>query len=156
MADDLYERDILQWSERQVELLRRAARGEDASGIDWAHVVEEIEGVGLSELNTVRSYLRIMLVHLLKLHGLPDSLMVNDWRADVVSTQQEVAQRFSPSMREKIDVAALYAEALAQVEDSEEPLPLPLDCPYSLDDLLRDKRPGLEAMLSAAAGTGRG
>lgn len=153
MSDDLYDRDILHWSEQQASLLRRVAGTEAAPGVDWAHVVEEIEGVGLSELNSVRSYLRIMLVQLLKLHGMPESPMVGDWRADAIAGQQEVVQRFTPSMREKIDLARLYAEALAQVEEGEEPLPLPLDCPYSLDDLLRDQRAGLEAILNAASGT---
>jgi Domain of unknown function DUF29 len=53
MPDDLYDRDILAWSEHQATLLRRAALGERVNDIDWAHVVEEIEDVGLSELNAV-------------------------------------------------------------------------------------------------------
>lgn len=48
MPDDLYERDILIWSEQQADLLRRVARGERVNGVDWAHVAEEIEDVGLS------------------------------------------------------------------------------------------------------------
>ncbi len=65
MSDDLYERDILAWSESQAALLRRLARGERVNDVDWEHVVEEIEGVGLSELNAVRSYLRLIMTHLL-------------------------------------------------------------------------------------------
>jgi hypothetical protein len=53
MPDDLYERDILTWSEQQAELLRRMARGERVNELDWAHVVEEIEDAGLSQLNAV-------------------------------------------------------------------------------------------------------
>jgi hypothetical protein len=65
MPDDLYDRDVLAWSEHQATLLRRVARGERVNDIDWTHVVEEIEDVGLSELNAVRSYLRQILAHLL-------------------------------------------------------------------------------------------
>src|SRR5580658_10166098 len=43
MPNDLYEHDVLAWSERQAELLRRVARGERVTDIDWDHVVEEIE-----------------------------------------------------------------------------------------------------------------
>jgi hypothetical protein len=68
MADDLYDHDALAWSERQATLLR----GERVNDVDWDHVVEEIEDVGLSELNAVYSYLRQILVRLLKLHGWPD------------------------------------------------------------------------------------
>ena len=65
MPDDLYHRDALAWAEQQAALLRRVARGERVNDIDWDHVVEEIEDVGLSELNAVRSYLRQILAHLL-------------------------------------------------------------------------------------------
>jgi len=71
MPDDLYERDILTWSEHQAELLRRLARGERVNGVDWAHVVEEIEDVGLSQFNAVQCDLRLLIVHLLKVHGWP-------------------------------------------------------------------------------------
>ena len=41
---DLYGEDILLWSERQGDLLRRLAAGESVSDqVDWPHVVEEIE-----------------------------------------------------------------------------------------------------------------
>ena len=46
---DLYEADILAWSENQAALLRRLATGERVNNqIDWANVVEEIESVGRS------------------------------------------------------------------------------------------------------------
>jgi hypothetical protein len=73
MPDDLYDRDILNWSQHQADLLRRVARGERVNGVDWAHVVEEIEDVGLSELHSVQSFLNLILVHLLKIHGWPDN-----------------------------------------------------------------------------------
>jgi hypothetical protein len=53
MPDDLYEQDILAWSDHQADLLRTVARGQRVNGVDWEHVVEEIEGVGLSELNAM-------------------------------------------------------------------------------------------------------
>ena len=56
MSDiDLYETDILLWSERQAELLRRHAAGEriNDAAIDWPNIAEEIEDVGRSERNSV-------------------------------------------------------------------------------------------------------
>jgi hypothetical protein len=44
---DLYEDDILLWSEHQAEALRRRATNE----IDWENVAEEIEAIGRSERN---------------------------------------------------------------------------------------------------------
>jgi hypothetical protein len=40
MSDDVYDDDILWWSEQQAELLRRVAAGEQADNI-----IEEIEAV---------------------------------------------------------------------------------------------------------------
>ena len=76
MPDILYDRDALAWSEQQAALLRRHAAGERVNGIDWDHVVEEIEDVGLSELRMVRSYLGLILLHLLKLLLVLHSLLL--------------------------------------------------------------------------------
>jgi Domain of unknown function DUF29 len=116
MPDGLYERDILSWSEHQADLLRRLARGERVNDVDWTHVVEEIEDVGLSELHAVESYLDLILVHLLKVHGWPNSLSIRHWRTEIASFQKNAVRRFSPSMRQRIDLAKLYSDALEQLE----------------------------------------
>src|ERR1700690_643096 len=87
MPDDLYDRDALAWSEPQAALLRRVARGERVNDVDWDHVVEEIEDVGLSELNATRAYLRQMLAHLLKLRGWPGHDACQHWRDEVATFQ---------------------------------------------------------------------
>ena len=155
MPDDLYDRDVLAWSERQADLLRRLARGERVNDLDWEHVVEEIEDVGLSELHTVQSFLNQMLVRLLKLSGWPDALSANHWRVELVAFQKDAARRFAPSMRQRIDLARLYADAQEQLEslqdDGTAPQPWPADCPFTLDQLLRDKRAALEERLRDAS-----
>ncbi len=142
MPDSLYERDILAWSAHQAELLRRISHGERVNDVDWAHVVEEIEDVGLSQLNAVWSYLRQILVHLLKLHGWPDSVSANHWQQEVMAFQADAEQRFAPSMRQLIDVDALYLKAIRQVRVAEtggvSPRAWPEACPVGLDALLND------------------
>jgi hypothetical protein len=149
MPDGLYERDILSWSQHQADLLRRLARGERGNDVDWEHVVEEIEDVGLSELHAVESFLDLMLVHLLKIHGWPDSPSVDHWRAKVGSFQKNAARRFAPSMRQRIDVAKLYADALEQLDgvhyDGVPAQPTPATCNFTLDMLLTERRRMLEA-----------
>jgi Domain of unknown function DUF29 len=144
MSDGLYERDIVSWSEHQANLLRCLARGERVNDVDWAHVVEEIEDVGLSELHAVMSFLDLMLVHLLKVHGWPDNASVEHWRAGIGSFQKNAARRFSPSMRERVDVAKLYGDALEQLEGVDyggiAPRPWPVAYPFTLDALLNERR----------------
>jgi hypothetical protein len=152
MPDDLYDHDILAWSEHQAGLLRRVARGERVNEVDWEHVVEEIEDVGISQLNAVRSHLRLMLVHLLKVHCWPESPSVGHWRAEIVSFQADAAQRFAPSMRQRIDLQPLYRSAREQISvagyDAREPLPSPEICPFVLDRLLNDSQQSLEQVLT--------
>jgi hypothetical protein len=153
MPDGLYDRDILSWSEHQADLLRRLARGERVNDVDWEHVVEEIENVGLSELHSVESYLDLMLVHLLKVRGWPNSPSIRHWRAEIGSFQKNAARRFSPSMRQRIDLAKLYSDALEQLEgvdyDDVAARAWPAACPFTLDGLLTDRRSGLEERLDA-------
>ena len=140
MPDDLYDRDILAWSERQAELLRRLSRGERVNELDWEHVVEEIEDVGLSELHAVQSYLEQILVHLLKTQLWPSSDALNHWRAEIVALQGSAERRFAPSMEPRIDLANLYKRAIRQVatlNGGQVPASWPQSCPFALDALLR-------------------
>jgi hypothetical protein len=159
MPDGLYERDILSWSEHQADLLRRLARGERVNDVDWEHVVEEIEDVGLSELHAVESYLDLMLVHLLKVQGWPNSPSVGHWRAEIGSFQKNAARRFAPSMRQRIDLLKLYRDALVQLEgvdyDGTAARPSPVACPFTLDAMLTERRADLEACLGSAPTEGQ-
>lgn len=70
---DLYDVDILAWSARQAELLRRVARGErvNDADLDWPNIIEEIESVRRSELRAVRGLLFQAFVHDLKAKAWP-------------------------------------------------------------------------------------
>lgn len=47
MPDDVYERDILSWSEHQAGFLRRLAAGERVrAAVDWRNLIEEVEALG--------------------------------------------------------------------------------------------------------------
>jgi hypothetical protein len=140
---DLYDTDILIWSERQGELLRRRAAGElvNEAALDWPNIAEEIESVGRSQLAAVQSFLRQALIHMLKAEAWPLSGEVPHWRAEARRFRDDAAEAFSPSMRQRIDVASLYAKALRatpETIDGQPPLPMPEVCPVSLDDLLGD------------------
>ena len=81
---DLYEDDILRWSERQAELLRRyaaRARANDDAP-DWLNIIEEIESVGNEQLHAVESLLLRALIHRLKAAAWPESRDVPHWRAE--------------------------------------------------------------------------
>jgi hypothetical protein len=158
MPDNLYDRDVLAWSEHQATLLRRVAGGEKVNDIDWTHVVEEIEDVGRSELYAVHSYLRQILAHLLKLHGWPGLAACRHWRSEIVAFQTDARQRYAPSMRQRIDVSELYARAVLQIEPlrygGQAPRPAPETCPVTVDELLAAASSELKAAFLAAGPAG--
>ena len=153
MPDDLYHRDVLAWSLHQADLLRRLGRGERVNDIDWEIVAEEIEDVGLSELRAAESYLKRMLVHLLKIYGWPDSASADHWRAEIDAFQTSMRRQFAPSMRQRIAIAGLYSDALRKLrrvkDDGRLPTPFPTICPFTLDQLLTAEPEALEEVLSA-------
>ena len=140
---DSYEDDILRWSEQQAAQLRRHAAGDRANDVapDWPNIIEEIESVGNEQLRAVTSLLIQALVHMLKAEAWPASRDVPHWRSEVRRFRIDAADRFSPSMRQRIDLARLYRRALRILPDSidgQPPLPVSQLCPVTLDDLLAD------------------
>jgi len=137
---DLYGEDILLWAEHQAELLRDIAAGHPANEKpDWDNIIEELVDVGRSELRSCRSLLRQALRHMLKAEAWPLSRDAPAWRADAIDFRRQARDAFSPSMRQKINVADLYADALAAMPetiDGQPPLPLPETSPVTLDELL--------------------
>lgn len=138
---DLYDTDILEWSQHQAALLRRVAAGERVNDIDWPNVIEEIESVGNEQLHAVESLLVQALLHDLKAEAWPLSRDVPHWRAEARLFRRQARRRFAPSMRQKLDLVGLYGDALAGLPDTldgQAPLPVPAECPVTLDELLAD------------------
>jgi len=139
---DLYETDILLWSERQRDLLRRVAAGEPVNEApDWPNIIEEIESVGNEQLHAVESLLIQAFAHMLKAEAWPQSREVPHWQAEARGFRRQARRRFAPSMRQKIDLAGLYDDALVMLPDTmdgQPPLPVPAVCPVTLDALLAD------------------
>jgi hypothetical protein len=139
---DLYDTDTLTWSERQAALLRRVAAGErNNDQVDWGNVIEEIEAVGRSDLHAVTSWLMQAMRHDLKAEAWPLSREVPHWRAEARGFRALARDRFTESMRARIDMAKLYRIALVglpETLDDQPPLPVPQACPVTLDELLAE------------------
>ena len=139
---DLYETDILDWSERQAALLRRVAAGDRTNHEvpDWDNIIEEIESAGRSELRACESLLVQALLHELEISTWPQSRDVPHWRAEAREFRRDAVRAFSPSMRQRIDMTALYTDALDRLPESidgQAPLPVPTECPLTLDEMLK-------------------
>ena len=140
---DLYETDILAWSEEQAARLRRhAAADRSNDAIDWSNVIEEIESVGNEQLHAVESLLLQALVHMLKAEAWPAAPAVPHWRAEARLFRAQATNRFAPSMRQRVDLARIYRQALRampETMDGQPPLPVPAECPVTLEALLSEE-----------------
>ncbi len=139
---DLYDADVMLWSERQAELLRRIAAGERVNDqVDWENVVEEIESVGRSQLSAVRSHILQAFLHDLKAAAWPTARDAPHWRSEARRARLDAAEAYAPSMRQRIDLANLYAKALGimpDTNDGQTPQPVPQVCSVTLDELLAE------------------
>ena len=138
---ELYERDALAWAEQQAALLDRMAAGERLNeAVDWLNIIEEVRDVGLSELRTCQSLLLQAMVHLLKLHAVPDAQAAAHWHEETGTFLDDAAQRFTPSMQQRIGLEVLYARALRRARalliEAGGQATLPEACPFTLDELL--------------------
>jgi hypothetical protein len=143
VPDDLYQRDIVVWSRRQADLLRRLASGERLNeAVDWPNVIEEIEALGRSQLQACESLLLQAFVHLLKLHLYPESDAVGRWRQEVAAFLTGARRKFTPSMQQLLDLQDIYKDAIREVraaaEDRSTLDGVVRDRPYSLADLFAE------------------
>jgi hypothetical protein len=103
---DLYDEDIVRWSERQASLLRRRAAGElvNDAEMDWPNIAEEIESVGASERRELASKIRTVLEHLMKLQAFPAAMPRAGWEDTVQNARSAIEDvlQSSPSLKRTV------------------------------------------------------
>ena len=111
MPDDLWRNDTYTWSLQQAERLRRLRAGERVNDLDWDNVIEEIESVGRSQLEAVRSLLVQAVLHLMKCRAWPGHPASRKWRVDAADFLIQAQEGYRPSMAQVIDLAGAHAYA---------------------------------------------
>ncbi|HUC70272.1 MAG TPA: DUF29 domain-containing protein [Stellaceae bacterium] len=150
-----YDDDFYAWTQHQAAVLRSMPVTDHR--FDREHVAEEIEDLGKSERDAVRSQIRRVIEHLLKLAHSPAELPRFDWIETVLDARQTLSDKMSATLRRDAEATLekLYADgrkraatSLHRYGEPEAAAGLPQDCPYSLDDICRDdwypERPGAQ------------
>ena len=143
----LHDEDIHAWAQEQAAALRRLAetRRDLPNELDLENVAEEIEDVGRSELVRVESFIRLILVHLIKAASAPQARSFRKWGGEVRVFRAELLRHLTPSLRGRIDVDELWrlAQIRAEVDlmdEGDELLPdLPRQSPFSLGELTDER-----------------
>lgn len=145
VEDRLYDADYYAWALEQAAVLRRLAASRVASDLDLANLAEEIEDLGKSQRRAVRSQLRRLIEHVLKLDYALSPNPRAGWRRTVLDARIELEDDLTPTLRRDLegDLQIIYAAARDQaaeaLESHNEPnaaAGLPNDCPYTLPQLL--------------------
>jgi hypothetical protein len=151
-SSKLYEQNLYAWSKVQADLLRRRRFSE----LDLEHVVEEIEDVGGSLYREVRSRIRTIMEHLLKLEHSAATDPRAGWERKIRRECADLAEDLTPSLRPRIErgLARFYEaariEAAARLRADDEHASadaLPTTSPYTLDQITGDwlpNQPGSE------------
>ncbi|GAX41229.1 hypothetical protein NIES4075_21980 [Tolypothrix sp. NIES-4075] len=155
MSNTLYDRDLQLWIEQTISQLKSG----EFETLDIEHLIEELTCLGKSEKNALRSNLKILLIHLLKLkvqHDVPDT-MKTSWYSSVLEHRQRVLDNLAdtPSLNsfliEAVEKAypdarkgAIKEGKLAKFavripEDNE----YPTTCPFAIAQILDEDFYGL-------------
>ncbi|HTQ33856.1 MAG TPA: DUF29 domain-containing protein, partial [Stellaceae bacterium] len=100
----LYDEDFLAWSQEQAAALRGEARGGSNQKLDWENLAEEIESSGISQKATLRSRMRRITHHLLKLEFSSATEPRRGWLEIIDDARSEIEDllAMSPSLRTEV------------------------------------------------------
>jgi len=136
-AQELYGVDFFEWAKRNAELLSQGC----FESADIPHIVEELDGLAERDRREVKSYLRRLMMHLLKWQFQPDP-RTKSWLGSIGDSRSELDGIFeqSPSLRrfasESFGDVYPRARREAARETGMPPTAFPEECPYRFDQLM--------------------
>ena len=97
MPLDLYDRDYYQWLDVTATLLSEGRLND----LDVPNLLDELEAMGKSQKRAIESYLKVLLLHLLKWNYQP-TMRSGSWRSSIRNSRLGISDRIeeSPSLRE--------------------------------------------------------
>jgi hypothetical protein len=140
-----YGDDFYAWTQYQAQIVRTLRTRDNR--FDREHVAEEMEDLGRSYRDAVRSQMRRILVHFLKLAHSPAGDPRFGWMSSIVDARAQLADKLSPSLRRDIqeEMSAFYTAARKQAAlelqehgEHDAALSLPAECPYTIDQALAE------------------
>ena len=140
-----YDDDFFACTQHQAMVRRTMAVTDNR--FDRENLAEEIEDLGRSERDAVRSQIRRIIEHFLKLAYSPAEQPRFDWMASIVEARATLGDKISATLRRDAEamlpklyhdgrrLAELSLRACGEDKAAEG---LPQSCPYSLDDICRE------------------
>ena len=136
---DLYELDYLAWYEKTLAQLKNNHSNE----LDLESLSEVLENLVRDTKRSGESYLRQIIIHLLLIEYW-ESEKINrcHWAAEIVNFRSELETDMTTNLKKHLDLVKenIYQKALKYVIKKTElnRTLFPIQCPYSLEQLLDD------------------
>ena len=146
--EQLYDEDFYGWTRDQARALRQLADARWNGPLDLLHLAEEVEDLGRSQRNAVRSQLERIIEHSLKLEYSPAADPRPGWLNYVDDARARIRDSITPDIRQDaLDMLPTLferarrraARSLAAHGERDAARGLPAECPYALGDLLADE-----------------
>jgi hypothetical protein len=156
--EQLHEEDFYAWTRHQAKALRRFAASRPNVNLDFEHLIEEVADLGVSQRDAVRSQVRRIIEHCLKLEHSAAQNPRTGWYETIIDARTEIEDKITPTIRRGLrrrlprlwqQARRNTAAALRLHGEHTAAEALPVECPYRPADLLRhdwypQSRHGLE------------
>lgn len=134
-----YDKDFFKWSKTQAKFLKN----KEFDKLDYENLIEELEALGRSEKRALKSYLKILLMHMLKFLYQPD-LRSRSWELSIVNSRNEFKEVLddNPSLQPKLQEIADLAYKSARLDAARETgislKTFPEKCPWTKEQIFDD------------------
>jgi hypothetical protein len=156
--DDLYHQDWYRWARQQAGGLRRLADERINTDVELQRIAEDLDEMADGRQDALRSQLRCIVEHLLKLEYSPAAnprrLLRLSIREARIRARKLVTSKLESEARVELpdtyaDARELATEAMREFGEEAAAAQVPTSCPYSFEQLLDrnwlPKGPGNEA-----------
>jgi hypothetical protein len=141
---DLYSTDPYAWALAEAEKLRAVARTHPSLGLDFLHLVEELDSMAGADRRRVEKLARMIMQHLLLLAYSPAPDPRRRWQSELIEFRQQLREELTGVLEshlgERLD--AVYGAAREAIQpkmqlfgETQAAARLPTARPYSLEQL---------------------
>ena len=134
--DPEYEKDFYKWVNNQANLLKK----KEFTKLDIDNLIEEIESLGKSEKRMLKSYLEVLLMHMLKIRHQP-GMHTTSWDLSIKEAGYKVQKTLkeNPSLKAKlkeiVEEAYFSARLKAALETKLDENVFEEKCPWTFKEI---------------------
>ena len=145
---DLYEADTHAWAMDQADRLRGLARRDPGlAGLDFPHLIEELDAMAGADRRRVESLAEAIIQHLLLLEHSPAREPRRRWKAEIIDPRRGLARTFTRTLERHLteQLDAVFDDARDAIrrkmevyDELEAAARLPTARPYTLEQIRGD------------------